>query len=162
MVSRHGLGTVIAFTAPRFIPVLVATFAIEYVTQVILSATNFSLARQRIFSSVSGAGRHTSIRVISPFKNGKRIAKEYVFHQPDTVPWGQPLPVQCPKCFSTRSLDIMNAGLANHLQSLSYSYKCRGCREEVCQNFGDTHMASWTLAIPVDKKRAWLEFNAPC
>ena len=102
-----------AFAAKDLVPVLVTTFVLEYVTQVVLSLAPFELCKRRILPAVCTVGRHTSIRVVSPAPagDGHRTAREYVFHQPSAVPWGEGLPIQCPKCFALRTLSVNDAGL---------------------------------------------------
>jgi len=158
----YDLGAVITFTATHLIAIRNSSFVMEYVTQVLLSANPFESCKWSILTSSISMGRHTSVRVSLPTQGfGRRRTVEYVFHQPSVVPWGEPRSIQCPRCLVLRRSKVLNAGKEGFLSYAFYVYKClaRGCGEKVTKHLSDTGRQQPTEVIPLDKKRAWLEFE---
>jgi hypothetical protein len=103
-------------------PSLLSSMFLDMSFRVIIQGFNVNGFIGELLGTSPIVGRHTSIIHLSKTPNGL-IGSKYVWAHPDMVPWGNVLPVQCPRCFSYRSFGqrLMGVGAAT-----SMSFSCNG------------------------------------
>ena len=100
---RLHISDLIAFTATQLQPSLTIGFILAHAQQVLIERFNFIASMRKILPTTAAICRHTDIVHICPHSEGKHKGTRYVWVHLKIRPWGQELPIQCPKCACIRT-----------------------------------------------------------
>ncbi len=158
--NRYDLDSVVAFTAPAFIPVEAMFFCNTYTVSAIIKGDRPLLAKKRALTNSMDLGRQTSVVFVMKDLDGiKYSVTESVWHAPAVCPWGEALPSQCPICKAIRPFNFMHSGHALTTTEIATEnvYKCNCCARTYEAKLGER-----TIVDDTSKPEAngtWLDFK---
>jgi len=124
LIIRLHFSHIIAFTATRLQPCLIAPYILSYAQCVLVEGFQLLEFEQRFLQGFPSISRHTNI--IHIFQNdGKPTTFHYVWTHSSVRPWGHHLPIQCKNCGSIRPWVAKNG----HDSSCLFS--CNGCSNKI-------------------------------
>jgi hypothetical protein len=99
--GRYNISTTIAFT-DKLKPCLAATFILGYAQHAWIEEFSCDACLRWLLPSEEFISCHTDILLFFREVGGVVRGRKYIWTHPELNPWGNKLPIQCPRCLSIR------------------------------------------------------------